>query len=128
MPYCPICEIFGTNASSFQTLNDCRHIDYNSIKKQKLNKHRHGLSVGRLLIHINHIATCHYQHKWSWSLLCEELLLVSSEPIYLSQKISRLKLCATFSKQHEFCLHFCLQCYHRNIVTCLLLKQLTQKS
>ena len=36
-----------------------------AITQQKgiLNKFRHGLSVNKLMIHINHIGTCHYQPK-----------------------------------------------------------------
>ena len=102
----------------FETLNACHHIDHNSTKKHGLHKRRHGLSVNSLLIHINHIGTCHYQIKWFWSPLHEELLSVSLELIYLAPKVFRLRSRATFWKRHWICLQYCLQCYHRNIVIC----------
>ena len=70
--YCLIREIFLGKRLFFETLNACRHIEDNSTKKR-----RHCSSIKRLLIHINNLGTCHYQPKWFWSLLCEELLSVS---------------------------------------------------
>ena len=55
-------------------------------KKHRVHKRRQGLSINRLLCHINHIGTCHYHQKRLWSLLCEELLSIHLELRYLSPK------------------------------------------
>ena len=126
MSYCLSCEIIWGKCLFFETLNASCHIDDNSTKKFSLHKRQHGLSINRLVIHINHLGNVITNQSSSGVYYVRN----SSGVYYVRNsyqfcgtdlsfpKVFRLRLHSTFWNQHWDCLHYCLQCYHRNIVLC----------